>query len=97
MLEQRTRFDAWLAVSGDVGVVEEVTRHQVDGAFHALECAADSAGESLEERRLAHAHVPFEQDVAARKGREQQQAHGPLLPDHDSIGTRVEPKGPIAP
>ena len=97
MLEQRTGFDAWLAVPGDVGVVEEIARHQVDGAFDALECTADSAGEGLEEGRLAHAHVPFEQDMAACKGREQQQAYGPLLPDHDLIGTGIELQCPIAP
>ena len=65
MPEQRSRLYARLAVPGEVGIVDEVARHQVDGPFDALECTADSARKGLQEGRLANPHVTLEQSVAA--------------------------------
>ena len=39
----------------------------------------------------------LEQDVPARQGRDQQQADGPLLTDHDPIGAGIKAKRPVAP
>ena len=89
--------DARLTVPGEPGIVEKVVRHEIDGALDTLERAADSARESLEEGGLAYSDIPLQQNVPAREGGDQQQADGPFLADHDSVGTRFEPQRALAP
>ena len=64
--QQRTGLDARLAVRIDVGVINEVGRHQVDRAFDALEAAADGTREGAQDRGLADADVAFEQHARGR-------------------------------
>jgi hypothetical protein len=53
---------------------DDVRRHQVRGALHALECAAERGGQRLAEQRLAQARRALQQHVAPR---------------HDGHGKRV--------
>ena len=78
-------------------MVEQVARHEIDGALDALERPADASREGLEEGGLAYSDVPLQQDVSAREGGDQQQTDGPLLTDHDPVGTRFQPQRPLAP
>ena len=97
VLEQRPGFHARLTLPGEVGIVEKVARHEIDGAFDALERTADATREGLEEGRLADPHVSLEQDMSAREGGDQQETDGLLLTDHDPVGTLFEPQRPLAP
>ena len=97
MLEQRPGLHARLAVPSEVGIVDEVAGHQVDGALDALERTPDPARQGLKEGRLANPDVSLKQDVPARERGGEQQANRPLLADHDSVGTCFEPERPLAP
>ena len=97
MPEQRSGVHARLTVPGEVGMVDEVAGHQIDGPFDTLERTADPAREGLEEGRLANPHVAFEQGVSAGQSGDQQQPDGSSLADHDPVGVRFEPQRPITP
>jgi hypothetical protein len=45
----------------------QISRHEIHGAFDALEVTANGAGESAEDGCLSNTHIAFEQHMAARK------------------------------
>ena len=95
--QQRTRIDARLAVAVDEGVIDEILRHQVDRAFDALVGAAEAARRRAQQRRLADADVAFEQHVAAREDRDDQQADRARQAEHATVQRALEFERPRAP
>ena len=90
MLGQRAVVDRRAAVAVDVGVVDQVGRHQVDGAFDTRELAADQPRECAQQRRLADADVALQQHVAAREHRDDELMHDARLADDDGARQLLE-------
>ena len=82
MAQQRPGVDARPAFRVDVGVIDQVAGHQVDGALDALEVAAGRAREGAQHRGLADADVAFEQHVAAGEQRHVDEPDRLALADH---------------
>ncbi len=96
VLQQRPRQDAGLGVLVQVGVIHQVMGHQIDRAFDAGIAPAHAPGRGPQQGGLAHAHAPFQQDVAAGKNRGGQQADGPLLAEDGFPQPGLEAQGQFA-
>ena len=79
MADQRARLDGRPAGRVDIGVIDEVGRHQIDRALAAREITAEHAREGAQQRRLADAHVALQQHMAAREDSDVD------LPDHAAL------------
>ena len=97
MLDQRPGVDRRPALGADVGVVDQVAGHQVDGAFGAREGAAEHAREGAQQRRLADADIALQQHVAAREHSGVDAPDHPPLPDHRLADLAFERKCAFAP
>jgi hypothetical protein len=88
---QGTRLDPRLAFSVDVRVIDEVARHQIDGAFDALEISADRARERAQNGRLADADIAFEQHVPASEQCHVDESDGVALADDGPADFLLDP------
>ena len=82
MPDQGPGLDRRLALGADVGVVDQVVGHQVDGAFDAREVTAQHLREGPQQRRLADADIALQQHVAAREDGRVDEADDARLADH---------------
>jgi len=97
VLEDGAGIHARAAVFTDVGVVDKVGRHQVDGALDALVGAADSTRHCAQQRGLADADVALEQNVAAREHRQGDQVDGAILTHDGGLQCGFKGVGAITP
>ncbi len=93
LLQQWARVDARLAVLAEMGVVDEVRRHQVDGALDTLEGTTYGARHGTQQGGLADADIAFQQHMAAREGGYGEQADDPLLSQHHLADLLLEAQG----
>ena len=90
MFQHRAGIDARFTVFVDVGVVNQIIRHQIDRAFDALEGAADGPGKGTQHGRFADANITFEQHVAAREYRDVDVVNHVILADHRFFDFRFQ-------
>ncbi|HJP98727.1 MAG TPA: hypothetical protein VJ862_09215, partial [Rhodanobacteraceae bacterium] len=97
MAQQRAWFDARPALRIDVGMIDEVARHQIDRAFDPFEFAAYRARERAQQGRLADADVAFEQHVPAREDRDREETNGARKAEHALVQRALETERAVAP
>jgi hypothetical protein len=95
--EDGTRLDPGPAVLAQVGVIDEVGGHEVDGALDTLVGAAERARSGTQERRLADAHVALKEHVATGEDGDGYEADDARLADDRFGNFRLEGKRARAP
>lgn len=90
MTEQRPGRHLGSSVCVDIGVVYEVTRHQVDGTLDAREPTSKRTGQRHEQGGLADADATLEHDVSTAERCNAQHPYGPVLSDHHRLHGRFD-------
>ena len=83
--QQRALVDLRTAIRAEVGMVDQVVRHQVHGALDAFVGATDAARDGLQQRGLADPDAALQQHVAARKNGDVHQPDCLVLADDDLL------------
>src|SRR5262249_14847276 len=65
----------------DIGVIDQIARHQVHSAFDALEVTAHGTRKGAQDGGLADSNVALEQDVAPCKQRDVDEANDVAMTD----------------